>query len=170
MTVTFLAPSAALDEIMKFGVIVVELTTVTPLTVTPLPETVTDVPVVVKLVPVSVTGTVVPRTPVFGETTLRVGGGGTTTANLILLVVPPGAVTLTFLTPSPAVAEIVKIAVTVVSFTTARLLMVTPFPDTLIALAPVSPLPVIVTGTLSPSFPVLGEIEVIRTASSTVNV
>lgn len=55
VTVTFLAVSAAVVEIMKFAVIVVEFATVTALTVMFAPDTATVVPVAVKLVPVKVT-------------------------------------------------------------------------------------------------------------------
>ena len=63
-------------------VIVVELTTVTVPGVTPVPDTVTVVPVVVKPVPVSVTGTVVPRTPLFELMDPSVGTGGLMTVRV----------------------------------------------------------------------------------------
>lgn len=169
VTVTFLAVSPAVAVIVKVAVIVVVLTTVSPLTVTPAPDTATVVPVAVKFVPVSVTGTAVPRTPVFGETDVSVGAGGATTVNVVALVVPIGVVTLTFLLVSPAVAVIVNVAVTVEAFTTVRPLELTPLPDTLIAVAPVRPLPVNVTGKLVVCSPVSGEIEV-KVGPSTVNV
>ena len=76
-------------------------------------------------------------------------------------VMAPGVVvTLTFLAVSPAPAAIAKVAVTVASSTTVRLLTVTPLPETVIAFAPVSLLPVNVTATLVPRPPVPGVIEV----------
>jgi hypothetical protein len=64
---------------------------------------------------------------------------GPNTVNVTALVVPSGVTTVTFLAPVAAVVpeEIVKVAVTVVSLRTARLLTVTPVPDTLMADAPV---------------------------------
>ena len=144
---------------MIVAVIVVEFTTVTPVTITPLPETVTDVPVVVKLVPVNVTGTLELRKPLFGDTALRVGGGGAFTVNVIVLV-PPGVVTVTLCAPNAAVVAMLNVAVTVVSLTTVRPLTVTPAPEMLIAVVVASQVPVIVTGTLLPSTPEAGAIDV----------
>jgi hypothetical protein len=166
VTATFLSVSPAVVEIVKVAAIVLALMTVSPLTATPAPDTATVVPVAVKFVPVSVTGTVVPRTPELGETDVSVGAGGATTVNV---VVPIGVVTLTFLVVRPAVVVIVNVPVTVESFTTVRPLELTPLPDTLIAVAPVRPLPVNVTGKLAVCSPVAGEIEV-KVGPSTVNV
>ena len=62
VTLTVRAVCAAVPEIAKVAVIVVGLTTVTPLTVIPVPETFT-VGVPAKLVPVRVTGTLAPCAP-----------------------------------------------------------------------------------------------------------
>jgi hypothetical protein len=160
VTLTVLALIVVVAVIVKVAVIDVEFTTVRVLTVIPVPDTATLVPVEVKSVPVSVTGTAVPRTPELGVTEISVGTGGTTAVNVTGLLAPPGTVvTLTFLAVSPAAAAIVKVAVTVVSFTTVRLLTVIP-PPAVMAVAPVRPLPVNVTGTLVPCSPMLGAMEV----------
>ena len=77
-----------------------------------------------------------------------------------MLLVPPGVVTVTFLAVVAALTAIVKVAVTAVSFTTVRLLTVTPDPDTTI-LVPIAVkfVPVSVTGTAVPRTPELGAIE-----------
>jgi hypothetical protein len=168
VTLTFLVPSDVVAEIVKVAVSIVEFTTVTALTVTPLPA-LTVVPVAVKLVPVSVTGTAVARRPVLGATEPSVGCGGETTVNVTVLLVPPGAVTLTVLAVKPAVAAIVNIPVTVVSFTTVTPPTVTPVLETVMAVVPVRPEPVRVTGTLVPRPPDVGVIEV-RLGPTTVNV
>jgi hypothetical protein len=66
------------------------------------------VPVVGKLAPVSVTFTLFPRTPVLGETDVKVGP---CTVNVAPLLVPPKEVTVTVLAESVAVLEIAKFAV-----------------------------------------------------------
>src|SRR5262249_34238026 len=76
VTVTFRAPGAAFAAIVKLVVKCCVSVTVTEPTVTPLPLTATVVAPITKFVPVNVTGvTVVPVSPVFGETTLSVGAG-----------------------------------------------------------------------------------------------
>jgi hypothetical protein len=158
VTLTVLAPVAALPEIEKVALTVVLFTTVIPLTVTPLPEIVIAL-VPVRLVPVRVTGTLVPRVPELGAIEVNVDAGGVLIVNVTVLLVPPGAVTLTVLAPVAALPEIAKVAVTVVLFTTVIPLTVTPLPETVIALAPVRLVPVIVTGTFLPRYPELGAIE-----------
>ena len=70
-------------------------------------------------------------------------------------MVPPGVVTATFLALIVAVAEIVKVAVIVVGFTT-----VTPLPETTTVVPVVVKLvPVNVRGTAVPRKPVFGETE-----------
>jgi hypothetical protein len=170
VTVTFLGVRAAPDVMAKVAVSCVPVAlAVMPLTVTPLPDTATVVPVAVKLVPTRVTATAVPCRPEMGEIEVNVAVGGLTTVNVSVLLVPPGAVTVTVLGVSPAVAVIVKFAVTVASFTTVTPLTVTPAPDTVTAVAPVKPVPVRVTGTTVPRAPVVGAIEV-RDGPSSVNV
>ena len=146
-----------MEEITNVAVIVVEFTTVRAETVTsvPVPETAAVIPNAVKLVPVSVTGILVLRKPMFGAIAVSVGGGGATIVNGTGPLVPPGVVTATFLAPSTAFPAMVRSAVTVV-FVATMLLAVTPDPETLIPVAPVSPAPVNVTGTMVPAQPVAG--------------
>src|SRR6266481_9755026 len=73
VTLTVLAPSAAVAVMVKVAVTVVALD-VMPLTVTPAPDTLTAV-APVRFVPVSVTGTEVPRAPVVGAIAVSVGAG-----------------------------------------------------------------------------------------------
>ena len=112
VTRTLCAPRLALVAITNVAVMLVELTTLVPVTVMPVPDVkLTADPVVVKFVPVSVTATLVPRTPEFGLIKESVGAGGFTTVNVTVLEVPFGVVTLTVLAPRPAVVAIVKVAV-----------------------------------------------------------
>ena len=80
----------------------------------------------VRLVPVKVTLTLVRRAPEVGTIDVSVGGGGAVTVNVTGLEVPPGVETVTFLAVVAAVLVMVKVAVTVVSLTTTRLLTATP--------------------------------------------
>jgi hypothetical protein len=142
---------------------VVEFTTVIPLTDTPPPPPATaTVEPVVKFVPVRVTATEAPWAPVLGETEVRVAVGGLTTAKFTLLLVPPGVVIVTVLGPPvmPALGAIVKVAVTEVLLATVRLDTVNPWPETVIAVAPVRLVPVRVTLTDVPRTPEVGEIDV----------
>lgn len=108
--------------------------------------------------PVKLTGTVVPRVPVVGLIPVRIGPS---TVNVTALLVPPIVVMVTFLAVVAAVAVIEKVAVTDVSLTTVRLVTPTPPPGTVIAVAPVSPVPVRVTVMAAPPrTPELGAIEV----------
>jgi hypothetical protein len=169
VTLTVLADTVAVLATLKVAVTEVALTGVRPVTVTPVPDTLIAV-APVRLVPVRVTGTA--RVPVAGcvaELGLIEASVGPCTVNVTLLLVPPGAVTLTVLADSVAVAEIVKVAVTVVGLTTVRPLTVTPVPETLIAVVPVRLVPVRVTGTVVPRKPVVGAIEV-SAGPITVNV
>jgi hypothetical protein len=138
VTLTFLAVSAALPAIVKVAVTVVALTTAILLTVMPPPVTVTAV-APVRFVPVRVTVGAPPWLPVTGEIEVSVGGAVVVTVNAPsrMLVVPPGVVTLTFLAGSDAVAEIVKVAVTVDGFTTVIAPIVTPVPFKFIDVVPV---------------------------------
>jgi hypothetical protein len=85
---------------------------------------------------------------------------GPCTVNVTELLGPPGVVIVTALAVAAAVEVIEKLAVTLVSLTTVMPLTVTPPPGTVIAVAPVSPVPVRVTGTTVLRTPVLGAIEV----------
>ena len=161
VTVTFLAVSAAPLEIVKVAVIVVEFTTVTPLTVTPPPATATAVLArpLVKLVPVSVTATVLLRAPTLGAIEVSVGAAAFT-VKVVLLLVPTGVVTVTFLVFCAAALDIARVAAILVEFSTVKLLTVTPVPDTVTAVAPFRLVPVRITGTLLFLTPVLGALEV----------
>jgi len=143
----------------------VSFTTVTPVTETPVPATVTAV-VEDNPVPVRVTGTVVPSTPVLGEMDVSVGA---VTVNVTGLVVAPPAVILTLLAPVFANVPITRLAWTVVSLTTVRPVTETPVPVTVAPVAEDRPVPVNVTGTVVPSFPVFGEMDV-RLGAVTVKV
>lgn len=107
VAVTFRALSVALAAITQFALIVVEVDVVTA-QVTPVPDTVTPV-APIRLVPVRVTGTVVPRTPVFGAIEASVGP---CTVNVTALLGPAGVVMVTFLAEIVAVDVIRKLAVT----------------------------------------------------------
>jgi len=89
--------------------------------------------------------------------------------NSTALVGPIGVVTVTDLAVRAAPAEIVNVAVTVLSFSTVTPVTVTPPPDTLTAVAPLSPAPLSVTGTLVTRWPDVGVIDT-RFAPVTVNV
>jgi len=108
----------------------------------------TDV-VAVRLVPVRVTGTAVPTIAVTGVIEVNVGDT-TVNAPIRMLLVPVGVVTLTLLAPGVAVLANVKVAVTVVEFTTVILLTAIPVPLVFTAVAPVRLVPVSVTETAVP--------------------
>src|SRR5579863_4252828 len=152
---TLWTPSAAAAAMVKVAVAVVDPPILRPLTVMPPPDTLTAEAVnggltPLKLVPVKVTVIAVARTPEDGAIEVNVGGPGLTTVNVTALLTPPGAVTVTFLAEPVAVAAMMKLAVTVLSLTTVTPLTVMPPPETAIAVVPVSPDPVKVTGTAAP--------------------
>lgn len=149
VTVTVLAPAAAVVAITKFAVIDVALTTLTSVTVTFEPLTATVAPAT-KFVPVSVTDTVLPCTPEFGLTLVRVGVGGLT-VNVLAAVVPPAVVTVTFRSPSAAELPTTKSAVRDVPLETLTLLTVMFDPLTATVVAPLMKfVPVRVTDTVVP--------------------
>ena len=82
------------------------------------------------------------------------------------LAVPPGVDTVTVLAVVPAAAVITQLAFTVIAVGAPVIVQVTPVPDTLTAVTPAKPLPVIVTGTVVPRTPVFGLIEVSDGAST----
>lgn len=82
------------------------------------------------------------------------------TVNVTALLAPAGVVTLRFRIPGAAAEPMVNVALTWVSETDVKLLTVTMAPKPLIAVAPVRPTPVRVTGTLLPRTPELGAIPV----------
>jgi len=86
-TVTLRAPLAAVAAMTKVAVSLVELTTVTPLTETPVPLTAIVVPGW-KLDPTSVTATLVPCVPLFGEIEVSTGASG---GEVIVTVAEPVA-------------------------------------------------------------------------------
>jgi hypothetical protein len=102
--------------------------------VTPLPETLTaEAPA--RLVPVSVTGTVVPRRPEFGEMLASVGGSGTVTVNCTPLLVPPPVVTVIVRAVVRAVPLMMQFALTVVAVGAPVIVQFTPVPLTFTAVA-----------------------------------
>ena len=159
-TSIFTLPIGVLRLLLKVAVMVFRLTTITLLIEKPATAGVaTTVAPFTKFVPVSVTPTDEPRISEFGVMDVNVGPAGTVTVKVTALLVPDGVVTVTFLAPNVAVGEMVKVAVTVVALTAAKLVTVMPPPLTFTALAKVRPVPVIVTGTTVPWLPLLGEIE-----------
>lgn len=96
LTVVFREEREADRPTRKVAVMVVELTTMTLLTVTPLPLTAT-VDEGVKLVPVSVTFTTAPRAATFGVSLLKVGfaATGAVTLNDWATLVPAVVLTVT---------------------------------------------------------------------------
>src|SRR4029077_8271089 len=147
-----LAPSVAVVVLLMVAVIVVALTKVMPLIVTPaaVPAGMLTVDVVVKLVPVKVTFTDVPRSSEAGAMDVSVGATAAVTVNVTGPSVAAPTVTVTFLAVADAPDEMVKVAVTVVALAATKLLTVMPPPDTLTAVAPVRPVPVMVTFTTEP--------------------
>jgi hypothetical protein len=158
VTLTFLVVSPAPAVITQDALTLVAVGVPEMVQVTPPPLVVTAV-APLRLVPVRVIGTVVPRAPDVGVIDVSVGTDAAVTVNCTVLVVPIGVVTLTVLPVRPAVAEIVSVAVTVLSFTTVRPPTVMPPPDTFTAVAPVSPVPLSVTGTLVARWPDVGLID-----------
>jgi len=73
--------------------------------------------------------------------------GGTVTVKVTALLVPAAVVTVTFLAPAAANAEMLIVAVTEVSLATVKLVTVMPPPEKLTEVAPVKPVPVSVTAT-----------------------
>jgi hypothetical protein len=158
----FLIETVAVVEIARLAVTVVELTTVRlPATrETPPPRPVTAV-APVRLVPVKVTGTVVPRTPVSGLIEVSVAPT-TVKGTELLAAAAPATLTVTlWAVVVEAVAEMVKVAVSVVGLATDTPLMVIPPPETATVVSPAIKLvPVSVTETTEPRAPEGGAIEV----------
>src|SRR6202007_1820506 len=98
----------------------------------------------VRMIPVSCTTSAVPRAPVAGAIE-NSPAGGTVTGKVTALLTRPGAVTVTFLAPAVAPAEMLIVAVTVLSLATVRLVTLMPPPEKLSAVVPVRPLPVSVS-------------------------
>lgn len=149
--------------LVNVAVMDVALTYVTPVIVKPVgfggaPSTRT-VDVGWKFVPVRVTFIASPRNPEFGLMDVSVGAAAATTVNVMGPRVAVGVVTVTFLALSVAVGEITQLAVTEVAVAGAVIVQATPPPDTLTAVAPVRPVPEIVTSTVVPRVPLLGLME-----------
>ena len=146
VTVTFLALAPAPAVIAKLAVTVVSVEVPVTVAVTPLPDTVTVV-APARPVPVRVTGTVAPLKPEAGL--LEVSVGVSTVNKLAPVADPIGVVTTTFLGVSPAPVAIAQDAFTVVAVDVTPVhVMVGPPMAT--AVAPVRPVPVMVTGTVVP--------------------
>jgi hypothetical protein len=165
VTSIFTLPIGVEVVLLNVASMVVEFTNVTPLMVKPATAGVaTTFAPATKLVPVRTTAWEVPRNSELGEMDVRVVADALTTENVTGPTDVPPKVTLTFLAPTVAFAAMVKVAVTVVALTAAKLLTVMPLPPpptpvTVTAVAPVRPVPVIVTFTAAPWAPVLGAIE-----------
>lgn len=149
--------------LVKVAVMDVALTYVTPVIVKPAgfggaPSTRT-VDVGWKFVPVRVTFIASPRNPEFGLMDVSVGVAAATTVNVMGPRVAVGVVTVTFLALSVAVGEITQLAVTEVAVAAPVIVQATPPPDTLTAVAPVRPVPEIVTTVVVPRTPLLGLME-----------
>ncbi len=95
---------------------------------------------------------------------VRVGAGALTIVKFteLALVAPPEFVVVICLGPPwvEAVSPMLRVAVTVVSLTTTTFVAVIFEPETITAVVPVRPEPVIVTGTLLPLVPWVGAMEV----------
>ena len=160
-TPTFTLPMAAAPVLVMVKSISVGLTTVTPLTETPVAAGVkTTVEPVTKLVPVRTTGREVPRISDGGAMDVSVGAGGGTTVNVPALVVPAGVVTVTLRALNVALDAMVKVVVTVVAVVASGPTVMPP-PDGFTAEASKRFAPVIVTGTTVPCAPLVGEMDAI---------
>ena len=143
------------------AVILLELTTTTLLTLTPLPWTVT-LAGEVKFVPVSVTVILAPRDAALGASDVRVGftGAGKFTVKGCAALVPALVEMVTLRAPMTALEAMTNVAVTLLELTTVTPVTETPVP--LIAtVAPAWKLePLRVTATFVPCVPLLGAMEV----------
>src|SRR5215469_14178190 len=105
--------------------------------------------------------------PVFKPVGVNVTVAPTIRNELFSGTVPPGVVTLTLRNPRVAPLSMLKVAVTVVSFTTTMLLTDTFAPETATAEVPVRNEPVRVTFTAAPREPVFG-VTAVRTGEFTL--
>ena len=165
VTVTVLMPVLAFFPMARFAVSEAPLVdTAILLAVMPPPLIPMLVPLGVKLVPARVTATVVPRVPELDVIEVSVGtGGGTTLNGMALVFVPPSRSTLILLALRVlAFGAMVRVAETVLEFSTLKLLAatVTPPPEIVKPVAPVRFGPVRTTETLVPWTPLLGVIAV----------
>ena len=115
LTVMLWGPSAVVDPRLSVACTVVSFTAAKFVTLILGEPGAFTLVAPVRPVPVRVTLTLVPRKPCVGAIEVSVGPS---TVNAIVPVVPIGVVTLRFLAPSEVAAVIVKVAVSVVLFTT----------------------------------------------------
>jgi hypothetical protein len=156
VTDTLYDPAAAPLAIVNVAVICEPFTTTTLPAVTPLPLTPTVAPET-KFVPVNVTFTAVPCTPLFGATDVSVGVDAEPfTVKGTAPVTPPGAATVTLCPPAEAFDAMLNVAVICVELTITGFDNVNPPPATEIVELFRKPVPVRVTGTLVPAFPLDG--------------
>jgi len=156
VTVTFLAPTAALAAIVNVALICVLLVMLRLPTVTPAPAP--TVAPLTKLEPFKVTGTLVPWKPEFGLTPVSVGASGLM-VKVAGALVPLEVVTVMLAGPSGAFPEIVKFAVICVLLTTVTFVTVIFAPA--LTIEPLRKLvPVKVTGTVVPTTPLAGDTDV----------
>ena len=157
--VTARSPRAAPESIVKAVVNVEELVTLTVPSTTPGPLTDTRVAPGTKFVPVSVKLTVVPVTPIAGDTELKVGRAGRIVKYPPLLDRPP-ALTRRVRGPSEAAASIVNVAASLVVPETVTEPTATP-PPVIVTFVPPGTkfVPLRVTITDVPTEPVAGEME-----------
>src|SRR6202049_4649515 len=163
VTVTLRAPAAAVAEIDRFAVSCVALAKAQEFTVMPAPKL--HVAPFWKLIPLMITPVrLCPCAPVFGVTEVTVGGGTTAavTENPLVSVAlcASGLVTVTLRTPTGAVAEIERPALSCVAELKTQVFTVTPAPK--LHVAPFwKLLPVMITPVrLCPCAPVFGVTEV----------
>jgi len=146
VTPMFLIPVVTVLGMLRVTLIVVELTTVKPVAVTPPPSPVNPV-APVKLLPVIVTGTA--NVPVAGCVAefgaIEVIVAPCTVNGTVWVLVPDPVLMVTFLVAvSEAVAVIVHVAIAVSGSRTWMPLHVTPPPEIAIAVAPVKLVPMTV--------------------------
>jgi hypothetical protein len=160
--VTVRAPRSAAASTVNRAVSEEVETTLTSLTLTPVPDTTTVVAPLMKPEPLSVDVTVVADAALLGviDVNARLGA---VTVNVTALLVPLAVVIVNVRAPSAASAAIATVAVAVVAFWTAALLMERPVPlNANVGATPPDPklLPVTVTFTVVPGLPDDGEIAV----------
>ena len=157
---TLRGPAAASDEIAMTATSSDALDIVTELMLIPEPKSIPVIPEM-KLAPTQVTVREVPRVPLDGVMLVRVGAGFPITKAPGRVAVPPpgaGVVTVTSREPVGADPEIVMLRLICEALTTVVLLTVTPAPEILTTLSPLTkPDPVSVTDIVSPADPVVGD-------------
>lgn len=165
LTVMLCAPSEVAGAMLSVAVTVVALTATKLVTVMLVDPGAFTAVAPVRSAPVRVTFTALPRTPVLGEIEVS---AGPVTVKVTALLVEPAVVTVTFLAPSAAVDEMVKVAVTVLASTLVMPLTTTPPPGTATVEVPARLVPIRVTVKEVPRAPVFGEIELSVGAATVV--